>query len=341
MWKIREEAFWSRHTVAAKQNRDPERRWVAAASHLFDATEAEMKEMTGYKPHTTASMHKAFGFLHIQSLPLPENVALPQDVDWRQHTPTSNFVRTQGSCGSCWAVASANALEMHAELNGHGSAGVAYEEILSCTPNRKHCGGDGGCSGATAELAFQYVKDRGVVMRTPEMAAGGVWGERCGMQPGQRIWTDGFVRVTPNLAQPLVLAIAMQGPVVVSADATNWETYSSGIFDSCSRDARVNHAVLAVGYGQSASGKYFLIRNSWGGMWGEQGHIRLLRFDDGPGPTPAFCGTDYHPEEGVACQGESRPVKVCGMCGILLDSAYPVGVRVESSTGERSSAQKM
>ena len=43
--------------------------------------------------------------------------------------------------------------------NGHGSAGVAYEEILSCTPNTKHCGGDGGCSGATAELAFQYVKD--------------------------------------------------------------------------------------------------------------------------------------------------------------------------------------
>ena len=38
------------------------------------------------------------------------------------------------------------------------------------------------------------------------MAAGGVWGERCGMQPGQRIWTDGFVRVTPNLAQPLVPA---------------------------------------------------------------------------------------------------------------------------------------
>ncbi|CAE7035012.1 unnamed protein product [Symbiodinium sp. CCMP2456] len=341
MWKIREEAFWSRHTMATKQNRDPERRWVAAASHLFDATEAEMKEMTGYTPKTSASMHKALGFLHIQSLPLPENLALPQDVDWRQHTPTSNFVRTQGSCGSCWAVASANALEMHAELNGHGSAGVAYEEILSCTPNTRHCGGDGGCSGATAELAFQYVKDSGVVMRTPEMAAGGVWGERCGMQPGQRIWTDGFVRVTPNLAQPLVQAIAMQGPVVVSADATNWETYSYGIFDSCSKDARVNHAVLAVGYGQSASGKYFLIRNSWGGMWGEQGHIRLLRFDDGPGPSPAFCGTDYHPEEGVACQGETRPVKVCGMCGILLDSAYPLGVRVESSTGERSSAQKM
>ena len=44
-------------------------------------------------------------------------------------------------------------------------------------------------------------------------------------------------------------------------------------------------------------------------MWGEQGHIRLLRFDDGPGPTPAFCGTDYHPEEGVACQGTFQAVE--------------------------------
>ena len=38
-------------------------------------------------------------------------------------------------------------------------------------------------------------------------------------------------------------AIAMQGPVVVSVDATSWDTYGSGIFDGCSKDARVNHAV--------------------------------------------------------------------------------------------------
>ncbi|CAE7385009.1 CEP2 [Symbiodinium natans] len=302
-----------------------------------------MKTLTGYQPTTRAPAHKALGFLHVQTM--PQNLALPQDVDWRQHTPASNFVRTQGTCGSCWAIASANALEMHAELNGLGHEGVDYQDLVSCTPNLQHCGGDGGCSGATAELAFQYAKDVGVRLYAEDAGAMGAWvgsaSEACGSHPGARITTEGFVRVTPNLAQPLLQAIAMQGPVVVSVDATSWDTYGSGIFDGCSKDARVNHAVVAVGYGQSPKGKYFLIRNSWGPGWGEEGHIRVLRFEDGPGPSGAYCGTDYHPEEGVACQGETQPVRVCGMCGILMDSSYPVGVRVSSSAGKGSTAQKM
>lgn len=49
-------------------------------------------------------------------------------------------------------------------------------------------------------------------------------------------------------------ALSTQGPVVVSADASNWETYGGGIFDGCGRNAAVNHAVLAVGYGRSPQG---------------------------------------------------------------------------------------
>ena len=53
----------------------------------------------------------------------------------------------------------------------------------------------------------------------------------------------------------------MKGPVVVSADAAGWETYGGGVYDNCPRNAAVNHAVLAVGYGKSAEGKYWIIRS--------------------------------------------------------------------------------
>eukprot|EP00913_Durusdinium_trenchii_P001584 g1467.t1 len=99
-------------------------------------------------------------------------------------------------------------------------------------------------------------------------------------QGQRRLVSDGFVRLSPNVAYPLQYALSTQGPVVVSADASNWETYGGGIFDGCGRNAAVNHAVLAVGYGRSPQGKYWIIRNSWGREWGESGHMRLLRFED-------------------------------------------------------------
>ena len=57
--------------------------------------------------------------------------------------------------------------------------------------------------------------------------------------------------------------------------------------------------------------------NSWGPEWGEDGHMRLLRVDDSDrdaAEAPGHCGIDYHPQEGVACEGETAPVPVCGMC---------------------------
>lgn len=149
---------------------------------------------------------------------------------------------------------------------------------------------------------------------------------------GKRVVTSGFVRLPPNKALPLQYALAVKGPVVVSADAAGWETYGGGVYDNCPRNAAVNHAVLAVGYGKSAGGKYWIIRNSWGPEWGEDGHMRLLRLEDSELAVKG-CGIDYHPQEGVACEGETAPVPVCGMCGILFDSSFPVGVAATGSSG--------
>lgn len=55
---------------------------------------------------------------------------------------------------------------------------------------------------------------------------------------------------------------------------------------------------------------------------GEEGYIRLQRFGDGKEP----CGVDKKPGDGSACKGDHKPIKYCGMCGILSDSSYPTGV---------------
>ena len=76
---------------------------------------------------------------------------------------------------------------------------------------------------------------------------------------------------TDTLAQ----SIFDHGPHVVGVFANdNFMRYSSGIFedDSCPTD-ECNHAVINVGYDTDAG--YWIIRNSWGPSWGEDGHIRM------------------------------------------------------------------
>ena len=81
-----------------------------------------------------------------------------------------------------------------------------------------------------------------------------------------------------------------------------------------------------VGYGTDATeGDYWLVRNSWGSGWGLGGYIKLKRENE------AVCGTDNTPLDGSACVGDGNAVqKVCGMCGVLFDTSYPIGADVLS-----------
>lgn len=94
------------------------------------------------------------------------------------------------------------------------------------------------------------------------------------------------------------------------------------MFDGCDYDQNVNinHAVVLVGYGSEDGLDYWLVRNSWGYYYGEDGYIRVLR------ESSTYCAVDSTPQDGSACKGDDKPIQVCGMCGILSDSSYPIGV---------------
>ena len=71
--------------------------------------------------------------------------------------------------------------------------------------------------------------------------------------------------------------VARHGAVVTSVNADSpFMEYGGGIFAGCTSDA-TNHAVTVVGYGTENGEDYWLIKNSWGENWGENGYIRLKR----------------------------------------------------------------
>lgn len=239
-------------------------------------------------------------------------------------------LRNQGNCGSCWAISAVEAVEAQLQRAGAGpDTLLSAQALVDCVPNPKHCGGSGGCDGATGELAYTFMRDHGIPLErdlpyrgTATSCSREMYNDEWPMQ--QRAIVSGWAQLPSNRVEPLKHALVDRGPVVVAVEAESWFNYESGIFDGCNKDAVLSHAVLLRGYGEESSNKFWLIQNSWGSNWGESGHIRLLRHDD----DDAWCGKDRKPQDGVGCDGGPLEVTVCGTCGLLYDPVVPEGVRI-------------
>merc|ERR1719231_1058439 len=99
---------------------------------------------------------------------------LPEEISWAHLNATSK-IRNQGACGSCWAIASVLSLEANNEIHQKNGRTFSAQELVNCVPNSHHCGGSGGCDGATVELAMNWAMEKGLKTdeETPYMGSNG------------------------------------------------------------------------------------------------------------------------------------------------------------------------
>jgi len=304
-------------------NSNPQRLWTAGIHNFMDWSQAERRAMNGYKP---ARNHRS----SMAALQIGNALNSSMAESYQAQGPP---IRNQGNCGSCWAISAAEAVEAQLMQTGHSNTKISAQALVDCVPNPQHCGGTGGCDGATGELAYSFMKDYGIPMDSDlgydAKTESCPIGLNAPWPASQRVRVSGWNHISPNnKAEPLMQSIVNNGPTVVAVDANNWFDYESGIFDGCDKDAELGHAVLAVGYGQDQGKKYWTIQNSWGADWGENGFIRILKHED----EDSWCGQDKKPQEGEGCDGGPAEVTVCGNCGILYDPLVPEGARIEGDS---------
>lgn len=232
-------------------------------NHLAHLTPAEYKSLLGYK-----GVHSQ---LNVKAAP---KGAAPDSIDWRDKGVV-NPVKDQGQCGSCWAFSAIQAFESAWAIGGNTLISLSEQNIVDCVTT---CDG---CNGGLMDDAYTYViQSQGGQFNLeadyPYKAQDGSC-EFSKHSPVGKI--SSFVDSPSKDENALKENVGTYGPLAIAIDASSifFQLYSGGIYDPwlCS-STNLDHGVGAVGYGTDGK-DYWLVRNSWGGSWGEKGYIRMVR----------------------------------------------------------------
>eukprot|EP00999_Lentomonas_sp_LEN2_P002840 NODE_704_length_1247_cov_277.709821_g665_i0.p1 GENE.NODE_704_length_1247_cov_277.709821_g665_i0~~NODE_704_length_1247_cov_277.709821_g665_i0.p1 ORF type:complete len:323 (+),score=92.75 NODE_704_length_1247_cov_277.709821_g665_i0:72-1040(+) len=205
---------------------------------------------------------------HVPHVAMP---AGPSSVDWRTKGAVTP-IKNQGMCGSCWSFSATGNMEGQWFLGGHTLVGLSEEELVQC--DHDNCFG---CRGGLMDNAFDWVVQNGGIDSEsdyPYTSGGGITGT-CdnGKLSNHVAKITGHYDIPSNEGQ-MSDYLAQHGPVSIAVDAMSWQTYTGGIMQNC-MGTQLDHGVLAVGYDKSWSTPYWIVKNSWGTSWGENGYIRL------------------------------------------------------------------
>merc|ERR1711998_9798 len=235
-----------------------------------------------------------------------ENYVLPRSWDWRD-VDGKNFMEPvidQGECGSCYAVAVADMITARVAVQTNNSVRIplSAQEILGCGAKYQQ-----GCDGGFPFLASKYVADFGIASEVcypyeergfsapthypgcglPRHTAANPKACKYRVKVSKYDYIGGCYGCCSEKA--MMQEIYENGPIV-SAFKVNPRLlhYAEGVFleigegvPTVNRWEETDHAVVVVGWGETVSGKkYWIVKNSWGAEWGNDGYFQVQRGTD-------------------------------------------------------------
>ncbi|XP_032902576.1 cathepsin L1-like [Amblyraja radiata] len=203
-----------------------------------------------------------------------ENAQLPPSVDWRPKgyvTP----VKDQGQCGSCWAFSTTGVLEGQVFKKTGKLISLSEQYLMDCS----RVVGNAGCGGGSVMAGFLFIKEKGIASEQsyPYTAKDG----DCKSKQSDIVATcKGVKQIPRNSETDLAAAVATAGPISAGIDAEHrsFMLYKAGIFyePHCST-VNLDHGILVVGYGMENQKPYWIVKNSWGPSWGNEGYVHMTK----------------------------------------------------------------
>jgi C1A family cysteine protease len=248
-----------------KHNEAGTESYTMAVNEFADLTWEEFSSMyKGYKGDKKASN-------------APKHMAkagetLADSLDWRTQNAVTP-VKDQGQCGSCWAFSTTGSVEGAVAIASGTLTSVAEQQLVDCAGSE----GNNGCTGGLMDYGFEYIINNGGIGAEDSYPYTASDGSCKTVDSVSKI--SGYTDV--DQTEDALKSAVNVGPVsiAIEADQSGFQFYSGGVFSgSCGKN--LDHGVLLVGYGTDSGTDYWLVKNSWGASWGDEGYIKLVQGQD-------------------------------------------------------------
>ncbi|CAD8136865.1 unnamed protein product [Paramecium octaurelia] len=256
--------------------------WKAKAyDHFEGMSMMELNKMAGRRKHFQGKSIKKASFTQIKSgdvSGLPKQFSLEQYLD-----PP----RQQKQCGSCYAISTMEMLSARLKMKGE-QVTLSPQYSVDCNYFNQGC--DGGYPFLVEKFAseqylvteeqYPYKGDVGTCKKIDFSQSSKVYGAK------NYKYIGGGYGLSNE--RDIMMELYTNGPVIMNFEPSyDFMYYESGIYHSVAEHdwstqdrpewEKVDHSVLCYGWGEEDGVKFWLLQNSWGSQWGENGSFRMKR----------------------------------------------------------------
>ena len=261
-YNFRLSLFQNKLQEIEEHNSKPGQTSFVGINEFADWTPEELSVLYGYK-HLEGDRNEV-------SLDTASN---DETVNWVSKGAVTP-VKDQGRCGSCWAFSTTGAMEGAHQIKTGNLVSLSEQQLVDCSWINL------GCHGGMMDRAFQYAQKHPLETEEDYPYKGKTFSplvschfKKAKGAVGTTGWTD-----VPRMDADQLKAGLNAGPVsiAIQANETVFQSYTSGVITSDACGTALDHGVLAVGYGSDqTAGDYFLVKNSWGAAWGDEGYVKI------------------------------------------------------------------